>query len=108
MRGSLLTALRRWTSTPVAAGDLFKISPRSGALRVGEAWLAMGMVADGVTALTLPESRGAVDDPRLSPAGAVGGAVSAVGGVGASPGAVPGGSCADGGSCWDGGTCLTR
>src|SRR3954469_12165950 len=64
MRGSLLMALRRWTSTPEAEGDLLSSSPRSEALRTGDAWLPTGTEAP-VAATVLVSWRGALVVPRL-------------------------------------------
>src|SRR5262245_16449584 len=96
MRGSELSGLRRWTSTPAAAGDLFKSSPRSGALRTGAAWPPASGTEVAVPATVLVSARGAVVVPRLAADGGrpAGAATSGASGAGVAPesvgGAVPG------------------
>src|SRR5262245_37594167 len=90
MRGSLLMALRRWTSTPEAEGDLLSSSPRSGALSTGDAWLPMGTDTP-VAATDCTSARGAREAPTLAaeggakPPGVTGAPARASAAVGAPP-----------------------
>src|SRR5437763_854250 len=108
MRGSLLTAFRRWTSTPTADGDLLSSSPRSGALRTGAAW-PPARLTDAATGLT---EFGSARLPTAAPrAAALAGGVNGAGAVGlvSLGGATDGdvwsgeGGATDGGGCVDGG-----
>src|SRR5262245_62102099 len=115
-----MMALRRWTSTPDAAGDLLRISPRSGALRTGDACPPAKGTEVAAPAFGSGSARGALSVPRLvgavgRPAGANNSGDGALG-VGApsdgsgADGAVTGGGWTGGGcwACWTAGSWMGR
>ena len=74
MRGSLMIALRRWTSTPDAETDFDKSSPRSEELSTGEAPPASG-TDDPVADTLFTSARPDVSAPRLAAGGKPGAAL---------------------------------
>src|SRR6476659_10877355 len=120
MRGSLMTALRRWTSTPDADGDLLNSSPRSGALSTGAAAPLARLTDAPVGETEFSGARLAMALPSRAPraltsdgatgAGAVG--LGSVGGATDGPpgdgGATVAGGCVEDGGWTDAGGWRTR